>query len=161
MTQCFKCYQYGHIAMMCWRLQTCRNCAKEYPFVACQTAKDSRTYLCSNCKGKHRAWNRACPAKKLRQNELQRPTQHAPHYIKSQAMPYQLPRAHQSIFTLFVTQYLSQRTKANCSPHPKQCADGHGSPLSSCWRVGRRQLCSSPSTGRPQGRYLSSSPLAS
>jgi hypothetical protein len=64
MTQCFKWYQYGHITMTCRRPQTCRNCAKELPSAACQTAKDPCTNSCSNCKGKHQAWNRACPVRK-------------------------------------------------------------------------------------------------
>jgi hypothetical protein len=55
MTQCSKCYQYGHIAMTCQRSQTCGNCTKEHPSAACQTAKDPCTYFCSNCKGKHQA----------------------------------------------------------------------------------------------------------
>ncbi len=53
MTLCFKCYQYCHIAMTCWRPQTCRNCAKEHPSAAYHTAKDPCTYFCSNCKAKH------------------------------------------------------------------------------------------------------------
>ncbi len=64
MTQCFKCYQYGHIAMTCQRPQTCGNCAKEHLSATCQTAKDPRTYFCSNCKSKHQAWDRACPVRK-------------------------------------------------------------------------------------------------
>jgi hypothetical protein len=64
MTQCFKCYQYGHIAMTCQRPQTCGNCAKAHPSATCQTAKDPRTYFCSHCKGKHQAWDRACRVRK-------------------------------------------------------------------------------------------------
>jgi hypothetical protein len=64
MTQCFKCYQYGHIAMTCRRPQTCKNCTKAHPSATCQTAKDPRTYFCRNCKGKHQAWDRACLVRK-------------------------------------------------------------------------------------------------
>jgi hypothetical protein len=64
MTQCFKCYQYSHTAMTCRRPQTCGNCAKEHRSATCQTAKDPCTYFCSNCKGKHQAWDRACPVRK-------------------------------------------------------------------------------------------------
>jgi hypothetical protein len=64
MTQCFRCYQYGHIATTCRRPQTCRNCAKEHPSATCQTAEDPRTYFCSNYKGKHQAWDRACLVRK-------------------------------------------------------------------------------------------------
>jgi hypothetical protein len=53
MTQCFKCYHYGPIAMTCKRPQTCGNCAKGHPSAACPTSKDPCTDSCSNCKGKH------------------------------------------------------------------------------------------------------------
>jgi hypothetical protein len=63
-TQYFKCYRYDHISVTCRRSQTCRDCAKKHPSAACQTAKDPRTYFCSNCKGKHQACDRACAVRK-------------------------------------------------------------------------------------------------
>jgi hypothetical protein len=50
--------------MTCQRPQTCGNCAKAHPSATCQTAKDPRTYFCSNCKGKHQAWDIACLVRK-------------------------------------------------------------------------------------------------
>ncbi len=64
MTQCFKCHQYGDIAMICRRPQTCVNCAETHLSATCQTAKDPRTHFCSNCTGKHQAWDRVCPVRK-------------------------------------------------------------------------------------------------
>ncbi len=48
--------------MTCWRPQTCRNFAKEHPSTSCPTAKDPRLYNYSNCKGKHQACDKSCPA---------------------------------------------------------------------------------------------------
>jgi predicted amidophosphoribosyltransferase len=62
MTQSFKCYQHGHVAIIFKRPQICVNCAKNHPSTAGPTAKDPHTYLCSNCKGKQQTWDRACPA---------------------------------------------------------------------------------------------------
>ncbi len=60
----FGCSLYGHIAMTYWRLHKSGNCTKELPSAACQTAKDPCTHNCSNCKGKHQAWDRACLVRK-------------------------------------------------------------------------------------------------
>jgi hypothetical protein len=50
LTQCFKCYFCGPIAVTCQRPQTCRSHTKEHPSAACPTANNLRTYFCSNCK---------------------------------------------------------------------------------------------------------------
>jgi hypothetical protein len=55
MTQCYKCWAYGHIAMTCRKTQMCGNCAKEHHPGSCPTPNDYRTHFCSNCKGRHRA----------------------------------------------------------------------------------------------------------
>jgi hypothetical protein len=64
MTQCFKCYHYGHFAVTCRRPQTCGSCRKGHPLAACPTKKHPRTRFCSNCKGKLQTWARACPVRK-------------------------------------------------------------------------------------------------
>jgi hypothetical protein len=64
MTQCYKCWAYGHIAMMCRKPQTCGNCAKEHHPSSCPTPNDLPTYFCSNGKGKYRAWDQTCPVRK-------------------------------------------------------------------------------------------------
>ncbi len=68
MTQYFKCYQYGHIAVTCWRLQTCGISTKGHPKAACETANDSCTYIYSNCQGKHNTRDKAWPVKKAETN---------------------------------------------------------------------------------------------
>jgi hypothetical protein len=127
MTQCFRCYQYSNIAMICQRVQICGNCIKEHSSATYQTTKDLCSYFCSNCKGKHIAWDRTCPVRKTELKKLQLPTQHTLNLTKSPAMPHQLPRIHRSIFTLL--QHYLQPTKTNSSPNLEQSANGQGSPL--------------------------------
>ncbi len=64
MTQCYMCWAYGHIAMTCRKTQTCRNCGKEHHSGSCTTPNDQQMHFCSNCKGKHRVWDQACPIRK-------------------------------------------------------------------------------------------------
>ncbi len=61
MTQCYKCWAYGNIAMTCRKTQTCGNSAKEHHSGSCPTPNDHQTHYCSNCKGKHRVWDQASP----------------------------------------------------------------------------------------------------
>jgi hypothetical protein len=61
MTQCYKCWAYGNIAMACKKRQTCGNCAKEHHSGSCPTPDDHRMHLCSNCKCRHKVWDQACP----------------------------------------------------------------------------------------------------
>jgi hypothetical protein len=64
MTQCYKCWACGHIAMTCRKPQTCGNCAKEHHSGSCPTPNNKWTHFCSNCKGKHTVWDQACPIRK-------------------------------------------------------------------------------------------------
>jgi hypothetical protein len=50
--------------MTCRKKQTCGNCAKEHHSGSCPTPDDHRTYFCSNCKGRHRVWDHACPTRR-------------------------------------------------------------------------------------------------
>jgi hypothetical protein len=63
MTQCYKCWAYGHIAMTCRKPQTCGNCAKEHHSGSCPTPNYHRTHFWSSCKGKHRLLDQACPTR--------------------------------------------------------------------------------------------------
>jgi hypothetical protein len=79
MTQCYKCWAYGFIAMTCRKTQTCGNCAKEHNSGSCPTPNNHRMHYCSNCKGKHRVWDQACPVRKERQHGPLLPTRHTPY----------------------------------------------------------------------------------
>ncbi len=48
MTQCYKCWAYGFIAMTWRKTQTCVNCEKEQNSGSCQTPNNHRMNYCSN-----------------------------------------------------------------------------------------------------------------
>ena len=66
MTQCYRCYHYGHTAHTCKGKRNCGHCAKEHASNSCPTSKNPATYSCCNCKGKHTAWSRLCPERAAR-----------------------------------------------------------------------------------------------
>ncbi len=61
LTQCYRCYHYGHTAKTCKGRRNCGNCAKKYASNNCPTSKNPTTSFCCNCKGKQIAWSRLCP----------------------------------------------------------------------------------------------------
>ena len=62
-TQCYKCYHFGHISSQCKADQICSNCGdKDHNFKACPKSKPD--YVCVNCKGKHSAADFKCPKRK-------------------------------------------------------------------------------------------------
>ena len=66
-TQCFKCYQYGHVARVCQNLLRCGCCAA-LGHVAndCLRKDDKSKHRCINCRGKHQSWARECPERAKR-----------------------------------------------------------------------------------------------
>jgi hypothetical protein len=58
-TQCYKCYGYGHRATNCKKKEKCGKCAEEHPTTECM----SNTPKCVNCDGKHEAWHIECPTR--------------------------------------------------------------------------------------------------
>ncbi len=61
LTQCYKCYRFGHTAKMCKGRKNCGHCAKEHNSRSSLTSQNPATYTCCNCKGKYTAWSRLCP----------------------------------------------------------------------------------------------------
>jgi hypothetical protein len=55
-TQCFKCYKFGHLAKHCKSKQRCGNCGKEDHGTA-SCANDAK---CTGCGGPHPAWHIEC-----------------------------------------------------------------------------------------------------
>ena len=57
-TQCYKCYEYGHRATHCKQKEKCGKCgAEDHKMDACQ----STVHTCCRCKGSHQAWSLKCP----------------------------------------------------------------------------------------------------
>jgi hypothetical protein len=63
--QCFNCYGYGHRARVCKAPARCGHCAGGAHAKgenSCPVKNGDRVRRCVNCKGKHPAWDRTCPA---------------------------------------------------------------------------------------------------
>lgn len=59
-TQCFKCYQFGHPAKRCRNDPFCHNCGKSHDPRGCNTQPERMH--CANCKQEgHKPWMRKCP----------------------------------------------------------------------------------------------------
>jgi hypothetical protein len=53
-TQCFKYYQYGHVAKVCQNIQRCGCCsAPRHETNDCLGKEDQSKYRCVNCRGAH------------------------------------------------------------------------------------------------------------
>jgi hypothetical protein len=65
-TQCFKCYRYGHIAKMCRNTQRCGFCAAPgHNTNECLQKEDLMKHWCVPCeKHGHCSWSRDCPIRK-------------------------------------------------------------------------------------------------
>ena len=66
-TQCYKCFEYGHVVHKCSNNRRCRNCSLEH--------RDDDECLarpfCFNCEGDHPPSSRTCPRYKLEQEILE------------------------------------------------------------------------------------------
>lgn len=66
-TQCSRCWRFGHIAKMCASVkEVCPKCCKAHPNC------DTTVFKCNNCSGKHMSLSRTCPVyiKERRVREL-------------------------------------------------------------------------------------------
>jgi hypothetical protein len=85
-TQCYKCYQYGHIGRMCSNEEICGFCGKlDHKTDECLRKPDPTRHRCPICPGhgKYTAWAPSCPIRKEKREEaqrayLQRPTRFLP-----------------------------------------------------------------------------------
>ena len=63
-TQCFKCYQYGHIGHRCRNTQRCGFCAAPgHATNDCLGKEDNERHICVSCYGNHPSWARECPVR--------------------------------------------------------------------------------------------------
>jgi hypothetical protein len=56
-TQCFKCYGYGHRAQQCRHEQKCGKCGGTHETNSCT----NNEIKCINCRENHQAWRHDCP----------------------------------------------------------------------------------------------------
>ena len=70
MTQCFNCYQYGHIAKRCHNPTKCGHCARGHRSLECPVQGAKRSLRCAVCEEPgHEAWSRRC---RIRGKEAER-----------------------------------------------------------------------------------------
>ena len=68
LTQCYKCFQYGHRATYCKHKEKCGNCgAENHRTNDCKSAE----HTCCRCKGNHQAWSLECPDRAAEQARLE------------------------------------------------------------------------------------------
>jgi len=99
-TQCFKCYKYGHVARMCKNIARCGVCAAPGHIANDCLGKTDRTkYRCVNCQENHTSWDRSCSIYKKQEAYAQEAYQNRPGryqvrtYLAEQAQPTILPTA--------------------------------------------------------------------
>lgn len=64
LTQCFKCFMFGHGAINCYMVPKCRYCTMVHnESEICPLNEDVTKHLCANCKGNHTANSVICPAR--------------------------------------------------------------------------------------------------
>lgn len=66
-TQCYKCFQYGHLAYMCPNAAVCGNCSGQHTTKECE--RTHKATKCALCRGDHTVWSYECPQ---RQKEVRR-----------------------------------------------------------------------------------------
>jgi len=68
-TQCFKCYSYGHVAKMCRNTARCGFCAAPgHATRDCIASEDKEKHRCVPCTGNHPSWARECT---VRQRQIE------------------------------------------------------------------------------------------
>jgi hypothetical protein len=90
-TQCFKCYKYGHVGHNCRNTQRCGHCAAPgHASNDCLGKEDRTKYQCVNCRGKYQSWARECPERKKQTAAAQEAYNQRPvRYQEGQNCPYE------------------------------------------------------------------------
>ena len=67
LTQCYKCFDYGHRASHCKRKQKCGKCGENHPNIDSCQSTEAR---CTSCNGNHHPWSFECPERRAESRRL-------------------------------------------------------------------------------------------
>ena len=68
LTQCFKCWRYGHLATVCPHEERCGQCGGGHNHLACRSAR----LACIGCGGEHEARSKLCTARAREVDRIER-----------------------------------------------------------------------------------------
>jgi hypothetical protein len=90
-TQCFKCYKYGHTQKMCPVANRCGFCSLSgHKEEDCQVREDQTKWKCVNCpqgKNNHTSWSKKCPVKQEKQEAARKAYQERPYRFQELTSP--------------------------------------------------------------------------
>ena len=105
-TQCFRCYKYGHIQKMCQAAERCGMCSEiGHKEQDCYVKEDQTKWKCINCpqgENNHTSWSHRCPMRQQKQQATRKAYQERPYR-------FQTPTSHTPI---------SNRSSASPEPQP-------------------------------------------
>lgn len=68
LTQCFKCWRYGHLATVCPHEERCGKCGKGHNHLSCASVRAE----CAGCGGEHEARSRLCTSRAREVDRIER-----------------------------------------------------------------------------------------
>jgi hypothetical protein len=80
-TQCFRCFEYGHVGRYCAKTARCGHCAcvqHEGGEKQCPEKEGSGRKKCVNCSGRHTAFSRDCPVAQKQRERVKEAYAHRP-----------------------------------------------------------------------------------
>ena len=153
-TQCFKCYKYGHVGHNCRNTQRCGVCAAPgHATNDCLGKEDRTKHQCVNCRGKHQSWARECPERRKQTSAVQEAYNTRPvRYQVGAELPVQTKRTF--IFDLALAPAPALALALVPAPAlpapPAPTVEEEGD--SEWTQVGSRRTASSPPAGPPGKR---------
>jgi hypothetical protein len=90
-TQCFKCYKYGHTQKMCKGVNRCGTCSQPgHKEEDCHVREDGSKWKCINCpegKDNHSCWSKKCPIRQQKKAMAQKAYQERPYRFQDSTSP--------------------------------------------------------------------------
>jgi hypothetical protein len=94
-TQCFRCYKYGHTQRMCTASSRCGVCSQlGHKEEDCQVREDQTKWRCTNCPqghNNHTSWSHKCPIRQQKQHDARKAYQERPYRFQESSSPKSTP----------------------------------------------------------------------